>query len=133
MMSIKCNKTYTSLGVQGSQLITSGIINIVFGALYGIGCSDDTSYLYLYGYWGFVGETCGRKTGSFFLKVLVELMLVILPIGLLTIMANILIENYYASYVVSLLGMWLAAFLLTTFSNLLLIRWGIIFHIPPKV
>lgn len=71
MLSSKCNKTYTSLSVQGGQLVTSAIINIVFGAMFGIGCSDYTNYLYLYGYWKFVGETCCAKTCKFVLKLLV--------------------------------------------------------------
>lgn len=49
-----------------------------------------------------------------------------IPVGLLTIMANLLIPNYYGKYVVALIGMWLGAFFLTTFSNCLLVRWRII-------
>jgi hypothetical protein len=56
-----------------------------------------------------------------------------IPVGLLIIMASDLIKDYYGKYVVSLLGMWLAAFLITAFSNIILLRCKIIYHIPPKV
>jgi hypothetical protein len=126
MLSEKCNKDYTSLGVQGSQLVSGAVINLVFGIMMGIGVSEHTNYLYLYGYWVFVGSNWQQKTTRFILKLLVEIMLVIIPLGLLIIMAPILISNYYGQYVVSVVGMWLAAFSLTAFSNVLLLKFNII-------
>jgi hypothetical protein len=126
MLSEKCNKDYTSLGVQGSQLVSGAVINLVFGIMMGIGVSEHTNYLYLYGYWVFVGSNWQQKTIRFILKLLVEIMLVIIPLGLLIIMAPILISNYYGQYVVSVVGMWLAAFSLTAFSNVLLLKFNII-------
>jgi hypothetical protein len=126
MLSEKCNKDYTSLGVQGSQLVSGAVINLVFGIMMGIGVSEHTNYLYLYGYWVFVGSNWQQKTIRFILKLLVEIMLVIIPLGLLIIMAPILISNYYGQYVVSVVGMWLATFSLTAFSNVLLLKFNII-------
>jgi hypothetical protein len=71
MLSNKCNHTYTSLGLQGTQLVSGGIINVVFGAMIGIGVSEPTNYLYLYGYWGFVGTNWKQKTWRIILKLLI--------------------------------------------------------------
>jgi len=108
------------------MLISSGIIHILFGAMYGIGCSNATNDLYLYGQWNFVGESFLRKGLSSFLKLMIEAVVFVLPGGLLIIVEYYLIESSYASYFVYLLGMWLGAFFVTAFSNWLLVRLKVI-------
>lgn len=100
----------------------------MFGALLGIGFSDSSNYMFLYGRWNYVGEDRKAKLWNFFRKLLVELALAGPPI-IITILGIILVHNYYAKYFLASLGIWLASVLLVAFTNRLLVRFNIIEHV----
>lgn len=109
-------------------MVSGCVIEIVFGALLGLGIAsrtDETSYMYLYGKWSFVGEKQRTKAWNFFRKLLVELLLAGPPI-IITILGVLLPKNYYVRYFLASLGIWLAAILLISLSNRMLLRFNII-------